>query len=109
MATKSVQTIIYAGIEGVYTQCATADKVLAGAATFLHFKNGSGAPITVTVATPGTVDGLAIADPTAIVAAGGERFVGPLAVGTFGDADDARLVALSYSDVTSLTFAALTL
>lgn len=37
---------------------------------FLVINNGSGGSITTTIATPGTVDGLAIADATVVTAAG---------------------------------------
>lgn len=66
---------------------------------FVVIKNGSGSPITLTVATPGTVDGdLAIADRTATIGAGETRAVGPFPVSTYGET-----VNLTYSGVTSLT------
>ena len=51
--------------------------------TFLYVINGSAVPTTVTVATPATVDGQALADLTVTVAATGDgagldkKFIGP--------------------------------
>jgi len=48
------------------------NKFLNDGKTFLRVKNGSGAPITVTIETPGTVDGQALADLVITVAATGD-------------------------------------
>jgi hypothetical protein len=71
----------------------------------LHVKNGAGAPITLTVVTPSTVDGLAIGDFTATVPAGGERLVGPFPEAHFRQTSGATkgLVHIDYSSVTSVT------
>ena len=71
--------------------------------TFLWCKNGSGGAITVTLATPGTVDGdLAVADRTVSVpATTGERLIGPLSPAAYGS-----IVSITYSGVTSFTVAA---
>lgn len=70
--------------------------------TFLWVKNGSGAPITVTVVTPGDVEGLAITDRTVSVpATTGERLIGPLNPAVYGS-----VASITYSGVTSLTIAA---
>jgi hypothetical protein len=70
--------------------------------TFLWYKNGSGAAITVTLTTPGTVDSdLAVADRTVSVPAAGDRLIGPLNPAVYGP-----IVSISYSGVTSLTVAA---
>jgi|SRR5215217_3615713 len=74
--------------------------------TMLYVLNGSGAPITVTVQTPLTVDGLDVADLTVTVPAAGFRIIGPFPVGTFGraygDANAGRAY-VDYSSVTSVT------
>lgn len=46
-----------------------------GAGVFATILNGSGAPITVTLITPGTSHGLAIADRTTSIAAGASKDV----------------------------------
>jgi hypothetical protein len=70
---------------------------------FMHVKNGSGGSVTVTIPTPGTVDGLAIADRSVAVPAAGERLI---ALGTAGTYKQAGGVAfVDYSAVTSVTVA----
>jgi hypothetical protein len=72
----------------------------------LHVRNGSGAAITATLPTPGTVDGLAIADRAITVAAGAHTAisVGPLP-GIYGQPDGT--VHLDWSSVTTVTVAVL--
>lgn len=70
----------------------------------LIIKNGGGAPITLTVATPATVDGLAVADLTATIGAGATRMIGPFPPSVYSASDGS--VALTYSAVTSVTVAA---
>lgn len=69
----------------------------------LWVKNGSGSPINVTIPTPGTVGGLAIADQVVAVPAAGERFIrlGRVHRQTTG------LAHVDYSAVTTVTVAAL--
>jgi hypothetical protein len=75
----------------------------------LLVKNGSGAPITVTLVTASTSDpeGLAITDKTVVVGAGVTTAIGPFPQGIYNDADGN--VNFSYSGVTSLTVKALRL
>ena len=80
------------------------DKFTAGRDTFLYLENSSGAPITVTVDTPGTVRGQAIADLPIIVPATGYAARGPFPADVFGDAGG--LVAMTYSTHTGLSFGA---
>lgn len=69
-------------------------------------KNGGGAPITVTVVTPATVDGLAVTDLTASVAAGATRMIGPFPPGIYNDTGAAGgIVSVTYSGVTTVTVA----
>lgn len=71
----------------------------------LHVKNGGAGALTVTLPTPGTVDGLAVADRTVAVAAGAESMIG---VGK-GSAyrQDGGVVFVDFSVVTSVTVALL--
>jgi hypothetical protein len=66
-------------------------------------KNGSGSPITLTVVTPATVDGLAVADLTASIGAGETRMVGPFPTAVYSDGSGN--VSLTYSAVTTVTLA----
>jgi len=72
----TVQEITRAG-KSVTEQLAAAtathgDKFLNDGKTFLRIKNGDASPITVTIQTPGTVDGQALADLTVTIAATGD-------------------------------------
>lgn len=66
--------------------------------------NGSGASVTVTLPTPATVDGLAIADKTVAVAAGAVAAValGPV---PYAYLQTGGVVHVDYSAVTSVTVA----
>lgn len=70
-------------------------------AEVLVIKNGGGSGITLTVVTPVTVDGLAVADLTATIAAGATAMVGPFPPGTYSDGSGN--VNLTYSAVTTVT------
>lgn len=107
MATLTTQTIVAAGLDPTYAAAAGGgDKVVPGPGVFLHVMNGGGAPITVTVAVPGTFYA-AVANPdlTVTVDASGEKMI-PIP-GLFGDASDSGLAAVTYSGVTTVTVAAL--
>lgn len=68
--------------------------------------NGGASPITVTVAVPGnTKYGQAQPDVAVAVPAGASRLIGPFPTDLADPADG--LVALTYSDVTSVTVAAI--
>jgi hypothetical protein len=73
---------------------------------FLHFmKSGAGA-CTVTIVTPGTVDGLAVADRTVTVAATtGDVMIGPFPPGYYNTAGTATFAGFTVSEVTGLTCA----
>lgn len=77
------------------------DSAPVGPRLFLYVANGDAAPHTVTVATPGSVSGLAIADAQLAVPAGGSGLL-PLTrlfAGTNGRA------AISYDAVTNVSVA----
>lgn len=105
MATLTTQQITIGG--AAITPVAAAgggDAVVADERTFLNVINGGGAPITVTIAIPGSLFGVAIGDPTVSVPAAGNRDIGPL---TPAMADPTTgLVTITYSGVTSVTVAA---
>lgn len=72
----------------------------------LHVRNGSGASITVTVPTPGTVEGLAITDRTFTIAAGAHAAFGSGAAAVSGlYAQTDGTVHIDYSAVTTVTVA----
>lgn len=71
--------------------------------------NGSAAAITVTIPTPATVGGRAVADDTHTVAAGAYRLIGEWPESTFNQQSgaDQGKVYLNYSAVASVTVLAL--
>ncbi|MFM9643560.1 hypothetical protein [Streptomyces turgidiscabies] len=77
------------------------DTALVGSGRFLYVANGDATSKTVTLATSGTVKGLAIADATVVVAAGKHAII-PLADVYRGATGRA---AITYSAVTSVTVA----
>lgn len=74
---------------------------------FLHVKNGSGSSINVTLVTPVTVGGRAVADDVVAVAAGAEKLIGPFDERTYNNADGK--VDVNFSAVTTVTVAAFSL
>lgn len=83
------------------------DKLSPDRDTLLHVKNAGGAASTVTIVTPGSVSGLAIADVSVSVpATTGDRMIGPLPAELFADPADG-LAAITYSTVTGVTVAAI--
>lgn len=66
----------------------------------LAVKNGSASPITVTVQTPRTVDGMAIAERTVTVAASGIALITG-----FSNRVYSNTVRVDFSDVTTVTVA----
>ena len=79
------------------------DTAVAGPSSFVVFKNTDGSPVTVTLVTPGTVSGLAVADrPVVVAATTGEEWI---AVGDeYKDPTTGR-VSMTYTGVTGLTVA----
>lgn len=107
MATLAVQNIDLDGLSPSYADASSGgDKVRPGKGVFLHVVNaGESASATVTVATPGTVGGLAVADREVTVAASGSQMI-PLPADLYADPDDSGLAAVTYSSATDLTVAA---
>lgn len=76
--------------------CATGDNLL------LLVHNGAGSSVTLTVTTPGTVSGLAVADDAIVIGAGAIKPI-PLSKALF--ANDNGQAALGWSSATSVTVA----
>lgn len=107
MATLTTQQITTAGTIPTYTAATGGggDEFAPGDRTFLHVKNGGGSSINVTVVTPGSAYGQAIADVVVAIAAGAEKMIGPFGAAGFQGAD--ALVSVTYSAVTTVTAAVL--
>jgi hypothetical protein len=103
MAVIPVQVVSIAGTAPNFVAAsAGGDTVAAGDRTQLQVKNASGSPITVTITTPGTVAGLAIADVVVSVpATTGIQYIGPLTAALFSDP-----AQVTYSASTSVTVCA---
>lgn len=72
---------------------------------FLHFKKTGAGACTVTMVTPGTVEGVAIADPTFTVpATTGDVMVGPFPRAPYNDGSNK--LSFTCSEVTGLSVAA---
>jgi hypothetical protein len=83
---------------------ASGDKFPAGADVWLFLENSTGSAITVTIDTPGTVRGQAIADLAITVPANGYAVRGPFPADVFGDAGG--LLSMTYSTNVGLSFGA---
>lgn len=113
MATLTVQTITESGLTATYASASAGGDVVANDGNvFLHVKNASGSPITLTIAkqTSATINDtvygkLTKADATATIAAGAEVLIGGFKPDAFNNSSGQ--IAISYSSATSVTIAAL--
>lgn len=107
MATLTTQPMISTGLAPSYQAAAGGgDALVPSSTTFLHVINGGGSPVTVTLVTPGVVDGdLAIADRAITVTNGTNKMI-PVSPETFRD-PATGLATITYSAVTSVTVAAI--
>jgi len=112
-ASVTTQTISRTGLTPVMTGPTLDGDIIDSGAVQLHVLNSSGAPITVTVQSPVTVDGLAVEDQEITVAAGALKIAGPWPARTFRQDADAVVgpgrVLVDYSSVTSVTRAVVSL
>src|SRR3546814_19969082 len=105
MATLAVQSISSSGLTPAFvTAAGGGDKVVPGAGSFIHVKNGDSTATVVTLVTPGTVESLAVADRTVSVAAGAAA---PTAVGNVYKHPTDRPAALTYPNVNNFTLGCL--
>ena len=107
MAVLITQPISQAGIQPAYQAASVGgDSYTPSSVTFLAFKNGSGAPITVTIVTNASLFGQPISNVAVPVAAGAEVFCGPWDPGMVQQTGSS-LANITYSSVTSVTVAAI--
>lgn len=107
MATLSRESVTFSGLNATYNAVSASDQFSNNGQTFIHVKNGGASADTVTITTPKTVGGLAVADAGGSVPAGEDRFFGPFDRGLFNDGDD--LVTVTHSYTTTVTMAIITL
>jgi hypothetical protein len=102
----TAQQIVRTGLEETFIAATADGQMFANdGRMILHVKNGAGAPINVTIQTPGSVDGLAIAEQVVAVTNGEERFIGPFPTNIYNQADEK--VYVDYSSPTTVTVAVL--
>lgn len=103
----TVQEILRAGLDistlPVTPTATHGNKIPNDGRTFVLIKNGSASPITATIETPGSVDGMALADLTVTINAGVTMAIGPF-TSNFNQSDGYVWVVLSA--VTSVTMGA---
>ncbi|MGW3674635.1 hypothetical protein [Streptomyces sp. NPDC005166] len=101
MALIAAQPVTTAGLAPTYTSAsAGGDQAPVGGGYFLEVRNGGGASITVTVVTPGTYKGFAIADAALVIPAAGSGVI-PLD-SVYRNPSTGR-ADITYSAVTSVT------
>ena len=107
----TIQTLAPTGITPSYTGSLSTEntyQVRNDGKTFLHVKKSAAVDCVVTIDTPGTVGGLAIAQQTVtVVATTGDKMIGPFAPSIYNDS--LGDVTVSFSDVDGLTIAAVRL
>lgn len=104
MAALTLRQAVYSGLdtESVYQAAAADQTVVNDGKTFLHVKNGSGSPITLTLVTDGTANGHPIDDTVITVGATtGEQLVGPLPMNLYNVTSTS--ISLTWSSTTTVT------
>lgn len=99
----SVQRPSADGVALVYANANVDGHSFSASNAFVHVKNGSGGTVTLTLPTPGTVEGLAVADRTIAIPAGQDKAFVP----TDAVKDAAGSMNIDFSSVTSVTIAAI--
>jgi hypothetical protein len=101
------QKITQAGLSPAYQAASSGgDSYTPSSTTFLAFKNGSGAQITVTIDTTASLYGQPIGNVAVAVAAGAEVFAGPFDPGMVQQ-PNSSLANMTYSSTSNLTVAAI--
>jgi len=106
MATLTVTSVTKAGIaRSLAAAAAGGDEFANNGQTLFVAANGSGGALTLTFVTQATTDGLAVADRTVSVGAGGTEYISDLDPDVYNVASTGR-VRVTYSGVGSLTVGA---
>jgi len=107
MATLTVETLSLTGLNATYNAVSASDEFANNGNIYIHVKNGDVSANTVSITTPKTFEGLAVADAGGSVPAGEDRFFGPFKPGLFNDASGN--VTVTHSNTTSNTIAVIKL
>jgi hypothetical protein len=113
MATLTTQVIVRTGVAPSYvTPAGGGDACEVGDDIFLHVKNASGSPVTVTLAIPSSNSGYSGAVYTntavSVPATTGDRMIGPITAGLYKD-PTTGLCTITTSAQTSVTIACIKL
>ena len=107
----ATEKILQSGLVGTYTgslSVANSYHVKNNGRVFLHFKKSEAVDAVVTIETPITVGGLAVAEQTVTIpATTGDKFVGPFPKNIFNDGDGE--IIFSADNIAGLTVACLEL
>lgn len=104
MALRTAQQIgVAPALVPAYTAPAASDTVAPDDRVFLHVKT-AGTGTTVTIPTPSTYGGFAIADASYVLGTTAEQMIGPLTAALFAD-PTTGLITVNYSSVTTVTHA----
>ena len=107
MGSYTVQEVVRAGVVPTENAVAASDTFSNDGHTILIVTNGSGGSVNVTLTTPGTVDGLAVADRVVAVGNGVKKAIGPFPRSLYNDSDGK--VTVAYDGTTSVTAMALSI
>ena len=108
MADLTVQAISLSGLNPTFAAAAAGgDAFLNSGREYLHVKNGGASEVTITVNSQAACNQGYDHNSVVAVPAAGERLIGPFPKARFNDA--AEKVQVAYSDVTSVTVAAVRL
>ena len=106
--TVAVENIDQDGLDPAHTGSLSASnnyKFRNDGRLFLYVTNGGGSDCDVTISTPGSEGGNAIADRVVVVTAGEDRMIGPFQPRLFNDPDGD--IDVTFSFITSVTVAGL--
>lgn len=106
----TTQKVIDAGLEAAFTAANVDGHSIDGDGdVVLEVMNGGGAPINVTIQTGGTLAGKAVADTVVAVTNGERRHIGRFRADLYNQpsGSDAGRVLVDFSDVTTVTVAAI--
>ncbi len=102
MATLTLNVVARGGVTvSLVAAAGGGDEFVNTGQEFFMITNGGGGSINVTITTPNSVDGNAIADVVIAVGNGVTMFIGPFPKGTYNDS--ANKVQIAYSGVTTVT------
>ena len=101
----TIQNIVRTGLEATYEAAVAGDGhyFVNTGKEFIHIKNAHTSPVTVTIDTPGTVDGHAIGNLSVEITNAEERLIGPFPAALYENANGQ--VVFTFDVITATTLA----